>query len=92
MAEAPGSRTQPPRVSGERPILKTGRATGPHSLPQGRTIGAVPVVGALEKGEPPPVVPAEDSRMTLVVDQANIASARALLGFLRGEIDPLAFT
>ena len=33
MAEAPGSRTQPPRVGGERPILKTGRATGPHSLP-----------------------------------------------------------
>ena len=90
MAEAPGSRTQPPRVSGERPILKTGRATGPHSLPQGRTIGAVPVVG--EKGEPPPVVPAEDSRMTLAVDQANIASARALLRFLRGEIDPLALT
>ena len=72
--------------------MKTGRATGPHSLPQGRTIGAVPVVGGLEKGEPPPVVPAEDSRMTLAVDQANIASARALLGFLRGEIDPLAFT
>src|SRR3954453_1418821 len=33
MAEAPGSRTQPPRVNGERPILKTGRATGPRSLP-----------------------------------------------------------
>ena len=33
MAEAPGSRTQPPRVGGERPILKTGRATGPRSLP-----------------------------------------------------------
>ena len=33
MAEAPGSRTQPPRVSGERPILKTGRAAGPRSLP-----------------------------------------------------------
>ena len=36
VAEAPGSRTQPPRVSGERPILKTGRATGPHSLPRHR--------------------------------------------------------
>ena len=34
LAEAPGSRTQPPRVSGERPILKTGRATGPRSLPE----------------------------------------------------------
>ena len=34
LAEAPGSRTQPPRVSGERPILKTGRATGPRSLPR----------------------------------------------------------
>src|SRR5258708_9476030 len=34
MAEAPGSRTQPPRVSGERPILKTGRAAGPRSLPE----------------------------------------------------------
>ena len=33
LAEAPGSRTQPPRASGERPVLKTGRATGPHSLP-----------------------------------------------------------
>ena len=33
MAEAPGSRTQPPRAGGERPILKTGRATGPRSLP-----------------------------------------------------------
>jgi hypothetical protein len=33
MAEAPGSRTQPPRVGGERPVLKTGRATGPRSLP-----------------------------------------------------------
>jgi len=33
MAEASGSRTQPPRVGGERPVLKTGRATGPHSLP-----------------------------------------------------------
>ena len=52
----------------------------------------MPVVGGLKKGEPPPVVPAEDSRMTLAVDQANIASARALLGFLRGEIDPLALT
>ena len=30
--------------------------------------------------------------MTLAVDQANIASARALLGFLRGEVDPLALT
>ena len=38
MAEAPGSRTQPPRVSGERPILKTGRATGPRSLPYDETI------------------------------------------------------
>ena len=35
VAEAPGSRTQPPRVSGGRPILKTGRATGPRSLPSG---------------------------------------------------------
>ncbi len=35
MAEAPGSRTQPPRVGGERPVLKTGRATGPRSLPCG---------------------------------------------------------
>ncbi len=35
LAEAPGSRTQPPRASGERPILKTGRATGPRSLPLG---------------------------------------------------------
>jgi hypothetical protein len=34
MAEAPGSRTQPPRKRGERPILKTGRATGPRSLPK----------------------------------------------------------
>ena len=34
LAEAPGSRTQPPRINGERPILKTGRATGPRSLPQ----------------------------------------------------------
>ena len=34
LAEAPGSRTQPPRVGGGRPILKTGRATGPRSLPQ----------------------------------------------------------
>ena len=34
LAEAPGSRTQPPRASGERPILKTGRATGPRSLPR----------------------------------------------------------
>ena len=42
LAEAPGSRTQPPRVGGERPILKTGRATGPRSLPNGRTIGVVP--------------------------------------------------
>ena len=42
MAEASGSRTQPPRVSGKRPILKTGRATGPHSLPHGRMIRAVP--------------------------------------------------
>ena len=33
MAEAPGSRTQPPRVGGGRPVLKTGRATGPRSLP-----------------------------------------------------------
>src|SRR5919198_524168 len=33
MAEAPRSRTEPPRVSGEQPILKTGRATGPRSLP-----------------------------------------------------------
>ena len=38
LAEAPGSRTQPPRVSGERPILKTGRATGPRSLPYDGTI------------------------------------------------------
>jgi len=35
MAEAPGSRTQPPRVGGGRPVLKTGRATGPRSLPCG---------------------------------------------------------
>ena len=34
LAEAPGSRTQPPRVGGGRPILKTGRATGPRSLPR----------------------------------------------------------
>ena len=34
MAEAPGSRTQPPRFGGERPVLKTGRATGPRSLPR----------------------------------------------------------
>ena len=34
LAEAPGSRTQPPRAGGERPILKTGRATGPRSLPE----------------------------------------------------------
>src|SRR5207249_6102877 len=33
LAEAPRSRTEPPRVSGEQPILKTGRATGPRSLP-----------------------------------------------------------
>ena len=47
MAEAPGSRTQPPRVSGGRPVLKTGRATGPRSLPgrdqpserEGRSVG-----------------------------------------------------
>jgi hypothetical protein len=38
LAEAPGSRTQPPRVSRERPILKTGRTTGPHSLPYGLEI------------------------------------------------------
>ena len=30
--------------------------------------------------------------MTLTVDQTNIASARTLLGFLNGKIDPLAFT
>jgi len=34
LAEAPGSRTQPPRSRGERPVLKTGRATGPRSLPR----------------------------------------------------------
>src|SRR5215471_18031722 len=33
VAEAPRSRTEPPRVSREQPILKTGRATGPRSLP-----------------------------------------------------------
>src|SRR4029077_1788120 len=33
LAEAPGSRTQPPRANGGRPILKTGRAAGPRSLP-----------------------------------------------------------
>src|SRR5207302_10200916 len=33
LAEAPGSRTQPPRIRRGRPILKTGRATGPRSLP-----------------------------------------------------------
>src|SRR5919198_2142513 len=33
MAEAPRSRTEPPRMNGEQPILKTGRATGPRSLP-----------------------------------------------------------
>ena len=30
--------------------------------------------------------------MTLIVLQTNIASARTLLGFLRGEINPLALT
>src|SRR5881275_614970 len=34
LAEAPRSRTEPPRVSREQPILKTGRATGPRSLPR----------------------------------------------------------
>ena len=33
VAEAPGGRTQPPRSRGERPVLKTVRATGLRSLP-----------------------------------------------------------
>jgi phosphoglycolate phosphatase len=33
LAEAPRSRTEPPRVSREQPVLKTGRTTGPRSLP-----------------------------------------------------------
>jgi hypothetical protein len=35
MAEAPESRTQPAGSAPAAPILKTGRATGPHSLPLG---------------------------------------------------------
>ena len=46
LAEAPGSRTQPPRASGERPVLKTGRATGPHSLPCETRVGVRRTSGA----------------------------------------------
>ena len=58
MAEAPGSRTQPPRGGGERPVLKTGRATGPRSLPCGThhrmalQLSAPTRAGARRPGEP----------------------------------------
>src|SRR5512139_3100885 len=39
MAEAPESRTQPSRSRGKQPVLKTGRATGPRSLPT-KSLGA----------------------------------------------------
>ena len=57
MAEAPGSRTQPPRVSRERPILKTGRATGPRSLPAPSYCTAYKDRSASSTcAEPPPVL------------------------------------
>ena len=60
MAEAPGSRTQPPRASGGRPVLKTGRATGPRSLPgqgqpssrEGRNVGVRSATDHSHKSRP----------------------------------------
>src|ERR1700730_4848213 len=83
MAEAPGSRTQPPRVSRERPILKTGRTTGPRSLPD-RTV-------RLLSNEPARVDRGPASgEYSSAFDEPNTPGARTRLRVLRSEFDARA--
>src|SRR6267378_3297372 len=96
MAEAPRSRTEPPRINGEQPILKTGRATGPRSLPrlefyeigEGRRL-QIDCRFRLESEICN--LKSAISIGELAFDQTDITRARAFLGFFGRELHTLAF-